>query len=145
MILFLLLIGLFVGSFLGVLTDRIPRNETVVKGHSHCEFCQKNLRWYDLLPLLSFVFIKRQVPVLQTSTATFLSNYRDYNRNNVCATYLMITDYRLQITDFSSLIINPLSFIILFYYLLVISSFIVIFFTDLKSGIIPDKILFPPR
>ncbi len=143
MILFLLLIGLFVGSFLGVLTDRIPRNETVVKGHSHCEFCQKNLRWYDLLPLLSFVLLRGRCRYCKHQLPLFYPTIEITTGIMFALTYLMITDYRLQITDFSSLIINPLSLITLFYYLLVISSFIVIFFTDLKSGIIPDKILFP--
>jgi len=35
--------GLFIGSFLNVLVDRIPRGETVIKGHSHCEFFAKKI------------------------------------------------------------------------------------------------------
>jgi prepilin signal peptidase PulO-like enzyme (type II secretory pathway) len=48
-----------------------------------------------------------------------------------------------QIVNPNSLIINHLSLITMFYYLFIMSSFIVIFFTDLKYGIIPDKILLP--
>ena len=58
MILLLFILGLFVGSFLGVLVDRLPRGETVVKGHSHCEFCQKELKIIDLIPVLSYVLTK---------------------------------------------------------------------------------------
>ena len=58
MLLLLFIAGLFFGSFLNVLVDRIPRNENFIKGHSHCEFCKKTLQWHDLIPVLSFVFLK---------------------------------------------------------------------------------------
>ena len=56
-LLFLFLIGLFIGSFLGVVSDRLPLNKTIVKGRSYCDFCKKELAWYDLIPVLSFVIL----------------------------------------------------------------------------------------
>lgn len=52
---FLFLIGLCVGSFIGVLADRLPRGESVLWGRSHCDYCKKTLRWYELIPLFSYV------------------------------------------------------------------------------------------
>lgn len=49
------LIGLCVGSFLDVLADRLPRGEDVLWGRSHCDYCKKNLRWFELIPVVSYV------------------------------------------------------------------------------------------
>ena len=47
-------IGIAIGSFLNVLIDRMPRGEDFVYKPSHCDFCKKPLRWFELIPLLSF-------------------------------------------------------------------------------------------
>src|SRR3989344_6619035 len=58
MIFFLFLLGLAVGSFLNVLIDRFPRDESPFKGKSYCESCKKKLLWYDMIPVVSFLFLK---------------------------------------------------------------------------------------
>ena len=50
--------GLMVGSFLNVLIWRLPAEEQVVKGRSHCRSCGKMIAWYDNIPLASFVALK---------------------------------------------------------------------------------------
>lgn len=50
-----LLLGLCVGSFCNVLIYRIPQNEEFVKTPSHCMTCGHRLRWYELIPLLSWL------------------------------------------------------------------------------------------
>lgn len=49
--------GLLIGSFLNVCIYRIPKGETIVTGRSHCMNCNQDLRWYDLLPLVSFLLL----------------------------------------------------------------------------------------
>lgn len=49
------LIGLAVGSFLTVVVARLGEDETVVWGRSHCVHCKKTLRWFELIPALSFI------------------------------------------------------------------------------------------
>ncbi|MFY0659623.1 MAG: prepilin peptidase [Shimia sp.] len=56
--LFLLLVGPAIGSFLGVLLDRLPRGENVVRRRSFCRTCKTNLRVRDLIPLVSFALNK---------------------------------------------------------------------------------------
>jgi leader peptidase (prepilin peptidase)/N-methyltransferase len=124
----ILIFGLFLGSFLGVLVDRIPRNETVVKGHSHCEFCKKELAWYDLIPVWSFLITRGRCRYCKRSLSIFYPVIEITTGLMFAATCIFVSS---QFT------------ISLFYYLLIISSFIVIFFTDLRYGIIPDKILLP--
>ena len=51
---FLVLIGPFVGSFLGVLMDRLARGEDVVRAPSSCRSCGVRLGIFDLIPILSF-------------------------------------------------------------------------------------------
>ncbi len=56
--LFLLLVSPAIGSFLGVLVDRLPRGENVVLRRSFCRSCQTQLSTRDLVPLLSFASAK---------------------------------------------------------------------------------------
>ncbi|MFH1896218.1 MAG: prepilin peptidase [bacterium] len=49
--------GLAFGSFVNVVVDRLPQNRKIT-GRSRCEFCKKTLRAQDLIPLLSFLFLK---------------------------------------------------------------------------------------
>lgn len=53
-------LGLSVGSFLNVLIYRLPRGEKFVKGRSRCPSCRHILDWKDLIPLFSFIALKRK-------------------------------------------------------------------------------------
>lgn len=53
--LFAALMGACVGSFLNVVVWRLPREESVVKPGSHCPRCGSSLRWYENIPLLSWL------------------------------------------------------------------------------------------
>ena len=50
--------GLVFGSFLNVCIVRIPRGESVVTPGSHCPGCGHSIRWYDNIPVLSYVFLR---------------------------------------------------------------------------------------
>lgn len=52
------LYGITVGSFLNVCIYRIPKHEDIVKERSHCMSCGYQLRWYDLIPVFSYIFLK---------------------------------------------------------------------------------------
>jgi prepilin signal peptidase PulO-like enzyme (type II secretory pathway) len=51
------LFGLIIGSFLGAVNYRIKTAEDIVWERSHCPHCKKKIRWYDNVPLLSFVVL----------------------------------------------------------------------------------------
>ena len=51
----LTLLGLCVGSFLNVLIFRVPRGEEFVSTPSHCMRCGHQLKWYELIPILSYL------------------------------------------------------------------------------------------
>lgn len=50
--------GIVIGSFLNVCIYRIPKNESVVVVRSHCMSCGKQIKWYDLVPLISFLLLR---------------------------------------------------------------------------------------
>lgn len=53
--------GITVGSFLNVAILRIPEpDQSVVFPPSHCPRCKTPLRWYDNIPLLSFIILRRR-------------------------------------------------------------------------------------
>lgn len=55
-IIFALLVGTSVGSFINVMIDRTTKDEDWVRGRSKCDHCRKTLKWYDMIPVLSYIF-----------------------------------------------------------------------------------------
>jgi leader peptidase (prepilin peptidase)/N-methyltransferase len=51
-------IGLLFGSFLNVCISRLPGHESIVKPRSHCMACGHAIRWYDNVPILSWVVLR---------------------------------------------------------------------------------------
>ncbi len=52
------LLGLLLGSFLNVLISRLPARESVITPRSHCPGCGHTIRWYDNIPLVSFLLLR---------------------------------------------------------------------------------------
>lgn len=50
--------GLIVGSFLNVCIARIPEEESVVLPPSHCPRCNTPIKWYDNIPVLSWILLR---------------------------------------------------------------------------------------
>lgn len=53
-----LIYGLLIGSFLNVCILRIPTGRSVVTGRSMCNQCHTLIRWYDLIPVFSYLFLR---------------------------------------------------------------------------------------
>lgn len=139
MLIFLFILGIFVGSFLNVLVDRLYRGEQFWKGHSYCEKCKKTLAWYDLVPLISFISLKGKCRYCHTSLSWY------YFAVELVTGILFALTFALTIQQFSNLAIIPSPIYTLYaipYGLFIVSCFIVIFFSDLKYQIIPDQIVF---
>ncbi len=49
------LAGLFWGSFLGLVADRVPKGESIAHPRSRCSSCQTRLSYRDLIPLWSWL------------------------------------------------------------------------------------------
>ena len=78
------IVGLAVGSFLNVCIDRLPRSQSIVGLPSHCEACGHPLAPVDLVPVLSFlwlrgrcrrckVWIPRRLPLVELATGALFA------------------------------------------------------------------------
>ena len=114
------------GSFCNVCIYRLPNNESVIKGRSFCPSCKNQIKWYDNIPFLSFIFLRGKC--------------RNCG-NKISFQYFLVE------------LLSGISFLAIFFLygisittlLLIILSifFIIIFFIDLKHYIIPNELTFP--
>ena len=149
-LLILFILGVCIGSFLGVLVDRIPFGKSFLAGRSHCDYCKQKLSFLDLIPLLSFAFLKGKCRYCHRRLSIFYPAIELMTGILFVFTYWFVISnfqfpisnqlFNSQFLNLTSSIINPLSLI---FYLFIVSGLIVVFFTDIKYGIIPDKIIFP--
>ena len=51
-------VGCCTGSFLNVVALRLQREEDFIRGHSHCVECLHELSWKDLIPVLSWIWLR---------------------------------------------------------------------------------------
>jgi leader peptidase (prepilin peptidase)/N-methyltransferase len=51
-------LGLLFGSFLNVCISRLPKHESIVRPRSRCPQCEATIRWYDNIPLLSWILLR---------------------------------------------------------------------------------------
>ena len=103
-----LLVGIFIfgtiiGSFLNVCIFRIPNNESIAFPPSHCGKCKHQLKTLDLVPILSWVFLKGkcryckekisyQYPLLEGITGIlFLLIYIYYGNSVDSIKYMLLT------------------------------------------------------
>ncbi len=121
--LFYLGFGAIVGSFLGTVIVRIPKEESVATPRSHCRHCGKTLLWYDLIPILSYLFL--------------LGRCR-FCKKSISIEYFIVEVITaiMAMRNFQEFGFRPQGFS----YFIFISSLIVITFIDIHHRIIPDII-----
>jgi len=136
MFLFLILlfiIGICIGSFLGVIVDRLGSKESIWKGRSHCDHCRHNLNVLDLIPVFSFFLLKKKCRYCHKKLSWFYPAIE-----LVCGISYLSVGYVILIFAKESFLQMQFIFLFLYYYVL-IASLIVIFFSDIRYGIIPFK------
>lgn len=115
-----------IGSFLNVIIDRVPEDKSLVHPASHCDKCGHPLAPRDLVPLLSFLWLK--------------------GRCRYCAARLPI---RMPLVELATGVVFVLLTLVYGISLQLVMSivyagiFISLFVIDLEQGILPDKIVFP--
>jgi len=62
----LFILGSVLASFYGVLSTRGPVGESIVKPRSHCNKCKRVLHFYELIPILSYIFLGGQCKSCKT-------------------------------------------------------------------------------
>ncbi|HDY75799.1 MAG TPA: prepilin peptidase [Candidatus Marinimicrobia bacterium] len=67
---FVIIFGLMIGSFLNVCIYRIPREESIVYPRSRCPNCKHQLRFWENIPVLSYLFLRGQCSSCKTSISS---------------------------------------------------------------------------
>ncbi len=115
--------GAVVGSFLNVCICRIPKDESIVSPPSHCPNCDYKIRWYDNIPLFSYLMLRGKC----RGCATHISlQYPLVELLNGLLTLALFLRFGVSLT-----------FLALF---LFCSALVVITFIDIEHQIIPDEI-----
>lgn len=64
-----LLLGFIAGSFLNVVIIRLHTGKTIVLGRSACMTCNKTLAWWELIPVLSYIFLRGKCSSCRSSVS----------------------------------------------------------------------------
>lgn len=49
------ILGSVMGSFFHATATRLAKEESIVRPASHCHYCKHALKWYELIPIISFI------------------------------------------------------------------------------------------
>ena len=116
--------GSVMGSFLNVLAVRLSNNESILWPGSHCHNCNHRLRWYELIPVVSYLIQK--------------------GRSRCCHTIIPISYLIIEIVTGVLYMVSYHSFGFSYDFiisLIFISSLIVIIVSDIEYMIILDEII----
>lgn len=116
--------GSVIGSFLNVLAVRLSNNESILWPGSHCHNCNHRLRWYELIPVVSYLIQK--------------------GRSRCCHTIIPISYLIIEIVTGVLYMVSYHSFGFSYDFiisLIFISSLIVIIVSDIEYMIILDEII----
>lgn len=117
---FLFILGACVGSFLGVLIDRLPKEGKIMWDRSRCDFCHTTLPPMTMIPLLSYLWFRGRSACCQKPLSFF------YPVIELLTGILFVFSFM-----FAPDVVHAVSACILG------SILLVIFFTDVFSGVIP--------
>ena len=126
--------GTIIGSFLNVLIFRLPAEESI-NGRSQCRSCKHKLDVADLVPVLSFLYLKGRCRYCKDRVSW------QYISVEVITGLLFTLGYYMVFKDagYSSFSLGLDYFRMIF----VISVLIVVFMIDLKHFLILDRVIFP--
>lgn len=128
------LLGTIIGSFLNVVIYRFNSGKSVVSGRSMCMTCSHTLRWYELIPIFSFLIQSGRC----RSCASSISHQYPIVEFITGGVFMLIVLHLLPVLFFS----QALFIALVIFFSFVFSLLIVISFYDLRHKIIPDKLVY---
>ncbi|MBP1697079.1 MAG: type 4 prepilin peptidase 1, Aspartic peptidase, family [Deltaproteobacteria bacterium] len=121
-----LLFGAMIGSCLNVFICRLPKEESIITPGSHCPQCSKPIRWYDNIPLVSFLLLRGKC--------------RNCHRS-ISVQYPLVEGITALLSLLLFIRFGPsLNYVIYFAF---VAALVVITVIDLHHQIIPDMISLP--
>ena len=64
-------LGSSLGSFVGLLAQRVPKGMSIIKPNSHCNKCKKSIKLYDNIPVLSWIILGGKCRYCKAPIGTF--------------------------------------------------------------------------
>ena len=123
---FSVLLGLVVGSFLNVCIYRLPRGRSVVNPSSHCPSCKTFLRWFDTVPVIGYMMLRGRCRECK-SIISFV-----YPVVEVVTAVLFVVQYAV-VELYPVLLVR----------FIFTSAMVVLFVTDLQHRVLPDAVTIP--
>ncbi len=123
-------LGLVLGSLVDCLAARAIREESFW-GRSYCEHCKHKLSWYDLFPILSFLLLKGKCRYC----------HKKITQENLLVEILM--GLLVGLLFFVSFPQDWIQALELLFKTFVVVILVTVFITDLKTGLIYDRITYP--
>lgn len=118
------ILGSVMGSFYHVIATRLSNGFSIVKPASHCEKCKHELRWYELIPIISYIIQGGKCRKCKTRLPI------SYFLMEICTGILFAVCYHVFDT--------PLEIAIS---IIFISSLVIIIISDIEYMIILDEVL----
>ncbi|MBP7966839.1 prepilin peptidase [Candidatus Woesebacteria bacterium] len=122
---FLAFTGLFFGSFLNVLADRLSFGKTIL-GRSKCDACNHVLTWYDLVPIISYTLLKGKCRYCKAPFSV------QYPLSEMFTAAIFVLTYYLSIHSYHLVSLHVL-------HIFMAAIFVVMLLSDLRYQIIPDE------
>ena len=126
MLIYAVCVGAVVGSFLNVVIYRVPRGESVVKPRSHCPNCGHLIRWYDNIPVFSWLILRGRC---RDCGAPISVRYPVVELVTAILTALIVSRYGLSVAMGEAVVFVWMS--------------IALGLIDLEHQILPDVITYP--
>jgi prepilin signal peptidase PulO-like enzyme (type II secretory pathway) len=134
---FTFIFGLCIGSFINALVYRLNENLPIGKARSICPKCKKQLRWFDNIPLLSFIFLRGKCHFCHEKISW------QYPLVEL-ATGILFLAFPILLFPNNILLFGSFTFCLYYFYCLAITAVLVLVFVyDLKYSIIPDVVMLP--
>ncbi len=118
--------GAVVGSFLNVCILRLPNRESVVTPRSHCPQCKTPIRFYDNIPLFSYLLLRGRCRACHERIS---ARYLFVELLTAALAVALYYQYGFGLAFFASFVF--------------VGALIVISFVDLDARIVPDVISLP--
>lgn len=133
------ILGICLGSLTKAIADRSLTKRTFW-GRSYCEKCKKRLSWYDLFPVLSYIFLNGKCRWCKSKLSfeyPLTEILMGFLTAGIFYKYVPLNFLELGWHD-QTLIVSSILF-----YLLILVVLAAVFVTDFKTGYIPDRITYP--